>query len=203
MKRHLQRRGVRRVVAVIALTGAVSAAPAQAGGAQPARPAPTVTVTTDPALDQKLPVTVSASWTIGRPGQELDLLHVEGKVLVPTTVVAVWTSRRQLIKRDQRSIGDWYNFWAVTQAPVGVQSHQVVSRRITTARGTWGAWSDHPSTKPYADPTVGVDRVEYTSFNEDRYSGPTLPRGQVQYRLVLTLEPGTYVKYQDWNVDGP
>jgi hypothetical protein len=189
-------------LAFLMMTGPVRAAPAQSGSAGPA---PTVTVTTEPTLGQKLPATLTATWS--QPRILLDTLHVEGKVLSRTTVVAVWTSQQQPIKRNQ-AIGGWYDFWTVTQAPVGAQSHQVISRRMTTARGTWGPWSDDPLRAPYADvypSTVpedepgGAENIEWFSW----YSGSSLRRAQVQYRLVLTLEPGTYVNHQDWSVEAP
>jgi hypothetical protein len=167
------------------------AVPAQAG---PAYPAPTVTITTDPALPGGLPSTVKAAWTIDRPGV-MATLEVHGDVLVHTTVVAVWTSRQHLIKHNE-GISGTMNYWDVTQAPVGALSRQAVSSRETTVKGGWGPWGDETPDLPYTD----MDRLATGEMRDSWYSGPTLPRGQVQFRLVLTLEPGTHVESHSLNV---
>jgi hypothetical protein len=170
------------------------AVPAQAG---PAYPAPTVTITTAPVFGQKLPQTLHAAWTIDRPGVEATL-NVEGDVLVHTTVVALWTSAPHLIKHNQGS-GSMTNYWAVTQAPIGKQSRQQVGGRMTNIHGKWDPWGYLPyHDTPYATASRGGTAQIFDYF----YDGPTLPRGQEQYRLVLTLEPGTHVDEHSWNVSG-
>lgn len=189
------RRSVPRLAIVLAMVSAlVWGLPAQAG---PTAPTPTVTITTEPMLGRTLPPTLKASWTVDRPGV-MATLRVEGEVLARTTVVAVWTSPQHLIKRNQ-GYGGMINSWSVTQAPLGKQSLQQVSSRMTTLRGKWEPWGH-----------LNLDRIPYatasrigTAISLDFwYEGPTLPRGQVQYRLVLTLEPGTHVDHQSWNVAG-
>jgi hypothetical protein len=196
--------GASRLALVLAvMAGLVWVLPAQAG---PAAPAPTVTITTEPALASTLP-TFHAIWTIDRPGV-MATLKVEGDVLVHTTVVATWTSPPHLIKHNQGS-GGIINQWSVTQAPVGAQSHQTVSVRMTRLRGGWGPWSDATPESPYVSPPVVpmqdppyVGRVASGEARDFGNSGPTLPRGQVQYRLVLTLEPSTHFNRHSWNVAG-
>lgn len=177
------------------LTGLLGAAgPAQAG---PAYPVPTVTITTAPTLGQTLPQTLHASWTIDRPGV-MATLHVKGEVLAHTTVVAVWTSPPHLIKHNQ-GCGGMINYWSVTQAPAGAQSRQQINSRMTTLRGKWEPWGDlSKNMTSYANP----DTYGTFSILDFWYDGPKLPRGQVQYRLMLTLEPGTHVDGQSWNVAG-
>lgn len=185
----------RLALIVVVLTGLVwVAVPAQAG---PAYPAPSVTITTEPTLGQKLPQTLHAAWTIDRPGV-MATLRVTGEVLAHTTVVAVWTSPPHVIKHN-RGNGAMTNYWDVTQAPVGAQSRQQVGSRMTNVRGKWDPWGylDYHDA-PYAT-TEFSGAMDILDFY---YDGPTLPRGQVQYRLVLTLEPGTHVEKHNWEVAG-
>lgn len=185
---------IRFVLLLASCSGLAWAVPAQA---RPGPPPPTVTITTEPMLGQSPPQTLRAAWTIDRAGA-MATLRVSGDVLAHTTVVALWTSAPHLIKHYKDS-GALDESWDVDQAPIGARSQQSVSSRETKPRGGWGPWGDETPDVPYSD----SDPLSFPAQSRDLwYDGPTLPHGQVQYRLVLTLEPGTHINEQVWNVAG-
>lgn len=188
MRRHRTRSRTRFALALAVVAGLVWAAPAQAGSAAPV---PTVTITPSPGpLGVSVPTRLKASWEIHEPGRAATL-WIEGETLTATTLVAVWTSRAHVIPQNS-DIGGISSSWEVSQVPVGSQSRQEMSGRVTRVRGGWDAWRTDVIKDPYVT-SLGV-HVKYWV-----YRGARLPHGQTQHRLVLRLEPLTTVQ-QRWNV---
>lgn len=186
----------RLALALVMLAGLVwVAVPAQAG---PAYPAPTVTITTSPGpLGVLVPTRVTAEWEIHEPGRAATL-WIEGEVQTATTVVAVWTSRPHEILHNN-DIGGIASNWEVSQPPLGPQSRQQMSARITRVRGGWDSWRPEVIKDPYVT-DYGVIGDSGNHSKRWVYRGSRLPQGQMQYRLVLKLEPLTRVVEQRWNV---
>ena len=164
-------------------------------GPGPVTPSPSVTVTMSTPLGDRPAPTITASWSVTKAGHSATL-SVSGASLLTTTVLAVWTAAPHVIRHNS-STGGFRSEAEAYEAPVGGQSSQAIAIRYSKPHGGWGPWGNiAPLFSPYSSLVFG-HRVDVDTF----YDGPLLPQGQIQYRLVLRLAPGTVVQHHVWSID--